>query len=147
MTTSSSSQNYPQQNDAEDESLRLKQEQVDEASFQATYSAVLNLFRVKQKKYQKTFDLAFLEGKITLQAIAVFSVLALLVCVFITTLWLLINVAIVIGALQLYSSLWLGLLVAASANALLIGMFFYLMRKVKRQVGFTRTKRVMEGDK
>jgi hypothetical protein len=146
VTSSANTENHPQQDTAEDESLRLKQEQLTEASFHATYSAVINLFKVKQKKYQKTFDLAFLEGKITLQAIAVFSILALLACAFVTTLWLLTNVAIVFGVLQLYSSLWLGLLVAAGANVLMLGIFFYLMRKVKRQVGFTRTKRVVKGD-
>lgn len=146
MTTNAHSERHPQQDNAEDESLRLQQEQAVEASFQATYSAVINLFKVKQKKYQKTFDLAFLEGKITLQAVAIFSLLALLACVFITTLWFLINVAIVVGAVQLYSSLWLGLLIAASVNVLLLGVFFYLMKKVKRQVGFSRTKRTVKGD-
>lgn len=146
MTSSAHTENHPQQDTAGDESLRLKQEQATEASFHATYSAVINLFKVKQKKYQKTFDLAFLEGKITLQAIAVFSVLALLACVFVTTLWFLINVAIVVGVMQLYSSLWLGLLVATAINVVMLSIFFYLMRKVKRQVGFTRTKRVVKGD-
>ena len=146
MTTSAHSKKHPQQDNAEDENLRLQQEQVVEASFQATYSAVINLFRVKQKKYQKTFDLAFLEGKITLQAVAIFSLLALLASVFITTLWCLINVAIVVGVMQFYSSLWLGLLVAASVNIFLLGIFFYFMKKVKRQVGFSRTKRTVKGD-
>lgn len=146
MTSSAHSESHSQQDDAENESLRLQQEQASEASFQATYSAVINLFKVKQKKYQKTFDLAFLEGKITLQAVAIFSLLALLACVFITTLWFLINVAIVVGLMQIYSSLWLGLLIAASVNILLLGIFFYLMKGVKRQVGFTRTKRIVKGD-
>lgn len=146
MTSSAHSENHSQQDDAENESLRLQQEQASEASFQATYSAVINLFKVKQKKYQKTFDLAFLEGKITLQAVAIFSLLALLACVFITTLWFLINVAIVVGLMQIYSSLWLGLLIAASVNILLLGIFFYLMKGVKRQVGFTRTERIVKGD-
>ncbi len=146
MTSSAHTENPSQRDTAEKESLRLKQEQRAEASFHATYSAVTNLFKVKQKKYRKTFDLAFLEGKITLQAIAVFSVLALLACVFVTTFWFLVNVAIVVGVMQLYSSLWLGLLVAIGINAVMLSIFFYLMRKVKRQVGFTRTKRVVKGD-
>jgi len=146
VTANAHPENHPQRDTAEGESLRLKQEQAIEASFHSTYSAVINLFKVKHKKYQKTFDLAFLEGKITLQAVAVFSILALLACVFITTLWLLINVAIVVAIMQLYSSLWLGLLTAAGTNILMLGIFFYLMRKVKRQVGFTRTKRVVKGD-
>lgn len=145
MTISADPESQPQQDNAEVESLRLQQEHETEASFQATYSAITNLFKVKQKKYQKTFELAFLEGKISLQAIAVFSILLLLTCVFLATLWCLINVAIVLGVMQLFSSLWLGLLIAAGVNALLVAGLFYLMKKVKREVGFNRTKRVIKG--
>lgn len=146
MSISADSESQPQQGNAEAESLRLQQEREAEASFQATYSAITNLFKVKQKKYQKTFELAFLEGKISLQAIAVFSILMLLTCVFLATLWCLINVAIVLGVMQLFSSLWLGLLVAGAINALLVVVLFYLIKKVKREVGFNRTKRVITGD-
>jgi len=146
VTISADSEDQPQHSKAEAESLRLKQEQLSEASFQATYSAIANLFKVKQKKYQKTFELAFLEGKISLQAVAGFAILMLLSCVFLTTLWCLVNVGIVVGVMQLSSSLWLGLLIAGGINALLVGMLFYLMKKVKREIGFNRTKRVMKGD-
>lgn len=148
MTTSARSENQPQHDSDEAESVRLKQEHEHQAkaSFQATYSAVTDLFKVKQKKYQKTFELAVLEGKISLQAIAVFGLLILLTCVFLATLWVLLNVAIVVGVMQLSSSLWLGLLAAGGINALLVAILFHLMRKVKREVGFSRTKRVMEGD-
>ena len=148
MTTSARSESQPQHDSDEAESVRLKQEHEHQAkaSFQATYSAVTDLFKVKQKKYQKTFELAVLEGKISLQAIAVFGLLILLTCVFLATLWVLLNVAIVVGVMQLSSSLWLGLLAAGGINALLVAILFHLMRKVKREVGFSRTKRVMEGD-
>lgn len=148
MTISAHSENQPQQDNIEAESLRLKQEQeqLNEASFQATYSAITNLFKVKQKKYQKTFELAFLEGEISLKAIVVFAILMLLSCVFLATLWCLINVAIVAGVMQIYSSLWLGLLVAGGINVLLVTLLFGLMKKVKREIGFGRTKRVMKGD-
>lgn len=146
MTISADSESQPQQDNAEAESLRLQQDQETEASFHATYSAITNLFKVKQKKYQKTFELVLLEGKISFQAIVVFSILMLLACVFFATLWCLINVAIVLGAMQLFSSLWLGLLIAASINVLLVSVLFYLMKKVKREVGFHRTKRVIKGD-
>lgn len=149
MTISAQSESQPQHDDnTEAESLRLKQEleQQAKASFQATYSAITDLFNVKQKKYQKTMELAFLEGRISLQAIAVFAILMLLTSVFLATLWCLLNVAIVIGVMQLSSSLWLGLLVAAGINVLLVAILFRLIRKVKAQVGFNRTKRVIKGD-
>ena len=151
MTISADSDNQPQHDNdnAEAESLRLTQEQEQqqaEASFHATYSAVTNLFKVKQKKYQKTYDLALLEGKISLQAIAVFGILILITFVVVVALWCLINVAIVLGVMQLSSSLWLGLLTSAGVNALLLGICFSWMKKVKREVGFKRTKRVLKGD-
>lgn len=145
MTINADSEKRPQQNAAEADSPRLKQE-VDEASFRATYTAITRLFKTKQKKYNKTFELAFLEGKITLQAIVVMAVLILVSCIFVGTLWCLLNVAIVLGIMQLYSSLWLGLIVAGGINMLLLGIFIFLMRKVKREVGFKRTKQVMKGD-
>lgn len=148
MTISADSDTQPQRDNAEAESLRLTQEQEQqaEASFHATYSAITNLFKVKQKKYQKTYDLALLEGKISLQAIAVFAILILLTFVIVVALWCLINVAIVLGVKQFSSSLWLGLLTAVGVNALLFGVCFSLMRKVKREVGFKRTNRVLKGD-
>lgn len=148
MTISADSDTQPQRDNAEAESLRLTQEQEQqaEASFHATYSAITNLFKVKQKKYQKTYDLALLEGKISLQAIAVFAILILLTFVIVVALWCLINVAIVLGVMQFSSSLWLGLLTAVGVNALLFGVCFSLMRKVKREVGFKRTNRVLKGD-
>ena len=64
--------------DAEAESLRLLQEreqlQAAEASFIETYSAIIKLFKVKQKKYQNTLDLAALEGKISLKATRLSSI-------------------------------------------------------------------------
>ena len=148
MSTSADSDNQPKHDNAEAESLRLIQEQQQEAeaSFHATYSAIADLFKVKQKKFQKTYDLALLEGKISLQAMAVFGILMLLTFVVVATLWCLINIAIVLGVMQFSSSLWLGLLVATSINALLFVICFSLMRKVKREVGFKRTKRVLKGD-
>ncbi|ASP46768.1 hypothetical protein [Cognaticolwellia beringensis] len=148
MTISADSENQPKHDSAEAESLRISQAQAQEAeaSFHATYSAIANLFKVKQKKYQKTFELALLEGKISIQAIAVFGILILLTFIIVATLWCLINVAIVIAVMQLSSSIWLGLLVAAGINTLLFAFCFSLMRKVKREVGFNRTKRVLKGD-
>ena len=148
MTTNAQSNNQPQHEHSEAESLRLKQEQQQdtEASFQETYDALKKLLNVKQKKYQKTIELAFLEGKISLKAVAVFALLMIFTCVFITVLWCLINVAIVAGLMQAYSSLWLGLLVAGGINTLIIALLVTLMKKVKREVGFDRTKRVLKGD-
>ena len=146
MTISADSENQPKHDSAEAESLRISQAQEAEASFHATYSAIANLFKVKQKKYQKTFELALLEGKISIQAIAVFGILILLTFIIVATLWCLINVAIVIAVMQLSTSIWLGLLVAAGINGLLFAFCFSLMRKVKREVGFNRTKRVLKGD-
>ncbi|MBA6389288.1 hypothetical protein H4J38_00695 [Colwellia sp. BRX10-3] len=150
MTISADSDTQRERDNAEAESVRLtqdqEQEQQAEASFHATYSAITNLFKVKQKKYQKTYELALLEGKISLQAIAVFAILILLTFVVVVALWCLINVAIVLGVKQFSSSLWLGLLTAVGVNALLFGICFSLMRKVKREVGFKRTNRVLKGD-
>lgn len=148
MTISADSENQPKHDSAEAESLRLLQEQQQqaEASFHATYSAIANFLKVKQKKYHKTYELALLEGKISLQAIAVFGILILFTFIIVAALWCLINVAIVLGVMQLSTSLWLGLFIAASINALLFAFCFNLMRKVKREVGFNRTKRVLEGD-
>ena len=153
-THSSYSQSQPQAGkaeadaDADAESLRLKQEQeqLAEASFQETYSAITSLFKIKQTKYQKTLKLAFLEGKISLQAIVIFAILMLLICVFLTTLWCLVNIAIVLAVMHFFSALWLGLLTAAGMNVLLIALFVMLLKMVKRQVGFSRTKRVLAGD-
>ena len=148
MSTSADSDNQPKHDNAEAESLRLIQEQQQEAeaSFHATYSAITNLFKVKQKKYQKTYELALCEGKISLQAIAVFGILMLFTFVVVAAIWCLVNVAIVIGIMQLSSSFWLGLLVATVINTILIAFCFSLMKKVKHQVGFNRTKRVIKGD-
>jgi len=148
VTISADSENQPKHDSAEAESLRLLQEQQQqaEASFHATYSAIANFLKVKQKKYHKTYELALLEGKISLQAIAVFGILILFTFIIVAALWCLINVAIVLGVMQLSTSLWLGLFIAASINALLFAFCFNLMRKVKREVGFNRTKRVLEGD-
>ena len=150
MTINADSDNQPKHENAEAESLRLIQEQQQqqeaEASFHDTYSAITNLFKVKQKKYQKTYDLALLEGKISLQAIAVFGILILTTFVVVAMLWCLINVAIVLGVMQLSASFWLGLFIAASINVLLFVICFGLMRKVKREVGFNRTKRAIKGD-
>jgi len=147
-THSTHSQSQSQPDNAEAESLRLKQEQeqLAEASFQETYSAITSLFKIKQTKYQKTLELAFLEGKISLQAIVIFAILMLLICVFLTTLWCLVNIAIVLAVMYFFSALWLGLLTAAGLNVLLIALFVMLLKMVKRQVGFSRTKRVLAGD-
>lgn len=136
--------------DAETESLRLLQEreqlQAAEASFLETYSAIVKLFNVKQKKYKSTLDLATLEGKISLKAIAVFGILMLVTIVIATILWCLVNVAVVLGVMHLSSSVWLGISIALGINTLLIFMALKLMRKVKREIGFSRTKRVFKGD-
>lgn len=147
-THTSYSQSQPKAGNADAESLRLKQEQeqLAEASFQETYSAITSLFKIKQTKYQKTLNLAFLEGKISLQAIVIFAILMLLICVFMTTLWCLVNIAIVLAVMHFFSALWLGLLTAAGMNVLLIALFVMLLKMVKRQVGFSRTKRVLAGD-
>lgn len=135
---------------AEDESLRLSQEreqsQAAEASFLDTYSAIVKLFNVKQKKYKSTLDLAALEGKISLKAIAVFGILILITIVIATILWCLINVAVVLGVTHLFSSVWLGLGIAVGINILLIFIALKLMRKVKREIGFSRTQRIFKGD-
>ena len=136
--------------DAEAESLRLLQEreqlQSAEASFIETYSAIVKLFKVKQKKYQSTLDLAALEGKISLKAIAVFGILLFITSVIATVLWCLINVAIVHGTVHLFSSMWIGLGIALAINTLLVLLALKLMRKVKREIGFNRTQRVFKGD-
>jgi len=136
--------------DAEAESLRLLQEreqlQAAEASFIETYSAIVKLFKVKQKKYQNTLDLAALEGKISLKAIAIFGILLFITSVIATILWCLINVAIVLATMHLFSSVWLGLGIAVAINILLILLALKLMRKVKREIGFNRTQRVFKGD-
>lgn len=146
--------NQSQAKSAETESLRLKQEgerksqqeQSTQASFEDTYSALKSLFKIKQTKYHKTLKLVFLEGKISLQAIVVFAILLLLICIFITSLWSLINVAIVLTVMHFFSALWLGLLTAAGLNCLLMALFFMLLKRVKREVGFSRSKRVLAGD-
>ena len=153
-TSSTHAPSQSQAKNAETESLRLKQEneqesqqeQSTEASFEDTYSAIKSLFKIKQTKYQKTLKLAFLEGKISLQAIVVFAILMLLICIFLTTLWCLINVAIVLTVMHFFSALWLGLLIAVGLNLLLITLFFMLLKSVKREVGFSRTKRAIAGD-
>jgi hypothetical protein len=131
--------------DAEAESLRLLQEreqlQAAEASFIETYSAIIKLFKVKQKKYQNTLD-----RKISLKAIAIFGILLFITSVIATILWCLINVAIVLATMHLFSSVWLGLGIAVAINILLILLALKLMRKVKREIGFNRTQRVFKGD-
>lgn len=146
--------NQSRAQNAETESLRLKQEdeqrsqqeQSSQASFEDTYSALKSLLKIKQTKYQKTLKLAFLEGQISLQAIVVFAILLLLICIFLTALWCLIMVAVVLTVVHFFSALWLGLLTAAVLNVLLIAIFFMLLKRVKHEVGFSRTKRVLAGD-
>ncbi len=150
MTISEDSGTQQKHDNAEAESLRLSQEQQQaveaEASFRETYSAIIKLFNVKQKKYKSTLELALLEGKISLKAMAVFGILMLAAFVIVAVLWGIFNVALVLGVMHCSSSVWLGLMVAAGVNVLLFFICFNLMKKVKREVGFNRTQRVFKGD-
>lgn len=151
MTTNEDCDTQQQKHsDAEAESLRLSQDreqlQAAEASFIETYSAIVKLLKLTQKKYKSTLELATLEASISLKSIAILGILLLITVVIATVLWCLINVAVVLGVMHLSSSIWLGLSIALGCNILLVFIVLKLLKKVKREIGFSRTQRVFKGD-